>query len=222
MSAEANGIRAQFRHERQKAIERIQSTPDGAVGWLLRFLQTDLEGVTPTEWTLWAFEVAGFVGELSDRYGGIVATESGWSVQGVPNGDDHETIPSRKEALDIQSTVRAQLEQYWQQRQAVFTFPHLTLIVVPPEAFQTDAGSIVVAAKRKAKEFEYRFAHVLAQSGDYIRQCPECSTTYLAIRRDQVYCHPRCQARVASRKWREGRKIDQPKEHRRGTKSGEG
>ena len=35
-------------------MERIQTMPDGA-GWMLRFLQTDLEALTPTEWTLVAF-----------------------------------------------------------------------------------------------------------------------------------------------------------------------
>ena len=91
-----------------------------------------------------------------------------------------------------------------------------------PGGFPDETGTIFVLAKRKAKEFEYRFVHLLAQSGDYIRRCPECVTIYLAIRRDQIYCHPRCQARVASRKWREARKRDQGKEDRRGKKSGKG
>ena len=41
-----------FQLEYEKAMERIQTMPDGAVGWMLRFLQTDLEALTPTEWTL--------------------------------------------------------------------------------------------------------------------------------------------------------------------------
>ncbi|MBA2485569.1 MAG: hypothetical protein H0V35_05630 [Nitrospira sp.] len=195
--------RQQFQQEHQKAIERIRTMPDGVVGWVIRFLHTDLDALTPTEWTLLAFEVVSFVDDLADRYGGIVATESGWSVEAVPQAKPFQTIPSRKEAVDIQATVLAQLENYWHDSQAVFSFPQLTLVVLAPGAFPDDSGTIIVAAKRKAKEFEYRFAHLLAQSGDYIRRCPECATIYLAIRRDQVYCHPRCQARVASRKWRE-------------------
>ena len=102
----------EFQQEYQKAIERIRTMPDGAVGWVLKFLQTELEALTPTEWTLVAFEVAAFVDETGDRYGGMVAPESGWSVEGVPNAENYQTIPSRKEAQDIQATVLEQLELY--------------------------------------------------------------------------------------------------------------
>jgi hypothetical protein len=86
----AEGMSAQgkaeqdFQQEYQKAIERIRTMPDGAVGWVLKFLQTELEALTPTEWTLVAFEVAAFVDETGERFGGMVAPESGWSVEGVP------------------------------------------------------------------------------------------------------------------------------------------
>ena len=100
----------EFQQEYEKAIERIRTMPDGAVGWVLRLLQTDLEALTPTEWTLVAFEVAAFVDETGDRYGGMVAPESGWSVEGVPHAKNYQTIPSRKEAQDIQATVLEHLE----------------------------------------------------------------------------------------------------------------
>lgn len=57
MSAQGKA-QQEFQQEYQKAIERIRTMPDGAVGWVLKFLQTDLEALTPTEWTLVAFEVA--------------------------------------------------------------------------------------------------------------------------------------------------------------------
>jgi hypothetical protein len=79
----------------------------------------------------------------------------------------------------------------------------MTLVVVSPGEGSDEAGTVIVSAKRKAKEFEYRFVHLLAQTGDYIRRCPECATIFFAIRRDQLYCQPRCQNRVAARKWRE-------------------
>ncbi len=225
MSAQGN-TGQQFQHEYDKAIERIRTMPDGVVGWVIRFLQTDLEALTPTEWTLVAFEVASFVDDATHRYGGLMGIESGWSVEGVPEATIFQTIPSRKEALEIQAKVLGQLERYWKEHHAVFTFPQLTLIVTPSGAPGAHKSEIVVVARRKAKEFEYRFAHLLAESGEYIRRCPECATIYLAIRCDQVYCHPRCQNRVASRKWREGRKTNRTterrKEDRRGKKSGKG
>ena len=67
---------------------------------------------------------------------------------------------------------------------------------------------------------------LLAQSEDYIRRCLEYAKIYLAIRRDQLYCQPRCQNRVAARKWRDSQKTDhktaQRKEDRHGKKSGKG
>ena len=216
----------EFQVEYEKAMERIQTMPDGAVGWLLTFLQTDLEALTPTEWTLVAFEVAAFVDETGDRYGGMVAPESGWSVEGVPLAKNYQTIPSRKEGQDIQAAALEQLERYWHEGYTAFTFPQMTLVVVSPGEGSDEAGTIFVSAKRKTKEFEYRFVHLLAQTGDYIRRCPECAKIYLAIRRDQLYCHPRCQNRVAARKWRESRKTDQKtergKEDRHGKKRGKG
>ena len=216
----------EFQVEYEKAMERIQTMPDGAVGWMLRFLQTDLEALTPTEWTLVAFEVAAFVDETGERYGGMVAPESGWSVEGVPHAKNYQTIPSRKEALDIQATVLEQLELYWHEGYTTFTFPQMTLVAVSPGEGSDEAGTVIVSAKRKAKEFEYRFVHLLAQTGDYIRRCPECATIFFAIRRDQLYCQPRCQNRVAARKWRDSQKTDhktaQRKEDRHGKKSGKG
>ncbi|ULA65882.1 MAG: hypothetical protein LZF62_30001 [Nitrospira sp.] len=85
-----------------------------------------------------------------------------------------------------------------------------------------EAGTVIVSAKRKAKEFEYRFVHLLAHTGDYIRRCPECATIFFAIRRDQLYCQPRCQNRVAARKWREAQKTGERKENGRGTKRRKG
>ena len=211
-----------FQLEYEKAMERIQTMPDGAVGWMLRFLQTDLEALTPTEWTLVAFEVAAFVDETGERYGGMMAPESGWSVEGVPHAKNYQTIPSRKEALDIQATVLEQLELYWHEGYTTFTFPQMTLVVVSPGEGSDEAGTVIVSAKRKAKEFEYRFVHLLAHTGDYIRRCPECATIFFAIRRDQLYCQPRCQNRVAARKWREAQKTGERKESHRGKKSRKG
>jgi hypothetical protein len=42
MSAQGKAEQA-FQQEYQKAIERIRTMPDGAVGWVLKFLQTELE-----------------------------------------------------------------------------------------------------------------------------------------------------------------------------------
>ena len=199
----------QFGLELTKAQERILSTSDGEVGWLLRFVQCDLESLTPSEWMVWAYEVASF----ADFSPGIrsmprVLSESGWSVEAIPGEAKWYSLPSRAEALQLRQSVRRQLDDMWKTGYAHLTFPSLRLVVMLPGAFDDRHGTVLVATKRKAKEFEYRFAYLLAQYAGLIRPCKECQRIFLAKRRDQFYCDPRCQMRVATRKWRKGRAND--------------
>ena len=150
-----------------------------------------------------AFEVASFVDDVANRHGEEIATEGGWSVQSIPGEKFRGTIPSRAEAKEIQTMVLRSLENLWKKAVAAFTFPQFTIIVTLPGADHERKGSVFVATKRKVKEFEYRFAHLLVDYSGRIRRCPECQRIYLAIRFDQTYCGPRCQTRVATRKWRE-------------------
>jgi len=201
----------QFYGEMKRARERILTTQDGEVGWLLKFIQTDLEALTPSEWMVLAFEVASFVDDVANRRGEEIATEGGWSVQSIPGERFRGTIPSRDEAQEIQSMVLRSLEDLWAKAAAAFTFPQFTIIVTLPGLDHERKGSVFVATKRKVKEFEYRFAHLLVDYSGRIRRCPECQRIYLAIRFDQRYCGPRCQTRVATRKWRETHLPKKPK-----------
>jgi hypothetical protein len=102
----------------------------------------------------------------------------------------------------------------------------MTLVVVSPGEGSDEAGTIFVSAKRKAKEFEYRFVHLLAHPGttfDAVRNAPRSisrsgATSYTAS--------PRCQNRVAARKWRDSQKTDHKtarrKEDGHGKKRGQG
>ncbi len=203
MPVDEAAIYEQFYAEMKKAKERIDTNPDGEIGWLLKFIQTDLEALTPSEWMVLAFEVASFVDDIGKRREEKVATEAGWSVQSVPGQRFLGTIPSRKEAQEIQEMVLASLENLWENALTTFTFPQFTIIVTLPGVDHERKGSVIVSTKRKVKEFEYRFAHLLVDYSGRIRRCPECQRIYLAIRFDQIYCGPRCQTRVATRKWRE-------------------
>ena len=214
-------IYEQFRGEMRKARERILTTADGEVGWLLKFIQTDLDTLTASEWMVVAFEVASFVDDVANARGAEIATEAGWSVRSIPGDGSSGTLPSRGEAKEIQAMILGSLEKLWETAVTAFTFPQFTIIVTLPLENER-RGCVFVATKRKVKEFEYRFAHLLVDYSGRIRRCPECQRIYLAIRFDQRYCGPRCQTRVATRKWREGHKADQQKEHRRGKKSGKG
>jgi hypothetical protein len=135
-------------------------------------------------------------------------------VQAIPGETLEYTLPSRKEAMHLQVTIRGHLEQMWQHGIAPITFSDLTLMVIMPGAFHPRRGSILVSTTPKTKEFEYRVAVSVAYHAGRIRRCKDCQRIFLAARRDQLFCDPRCQMRVASRKWRKGRptrKMDQPK-----------
>jgi hypothetical protein len=221
MPGDRAAIYDQFHGEMTKARERILTTADGEVGWLLKFIQTDLDTLTASEWMVLAFEIASFVDDVANRRGADIATEAGWSVRSIPGEGARGTLPSRGEAQEIQAMVLGSLETLWKTAVTAFTFPQFTIIVTLPLEDERK-GSVFVATKRKVKEFEYRFAHLLVDYAGRIRRCPECQRIYLAIRFDQRYCGPRCQTRVATRKWRESHKADQRKERRRGKKSGKG
>lgn len=204
----------QFDREMTKARERITTIPNGEIGWLVNFIQLDLDALTPSEWMVLGYEVASFVeADGPSSHAMSVVSATGWSVQAIPGETLHFTLPSRKEAIQLQRTIRGYLEHLWTHAVAPVTFADLTLVVTMPGALFRH-GSILVATKPKTKEFEYRFAVLLAHHAGRIRRCRECLRIFLAARRDQLFCDPRCQMRVASRKWRKTREKTSRKEHR--------
>lgn len=208
-------IMRQFHQEMTKARERLTATPHGVIGWLLKFIQTDLESLTPSEWMVLAYEVATFTeDDAPDRYSLPVAASSGWAVQAIPGETIECTLPTRKEATQLQESIRRFLEQFWENGVAPITFSDLTLILAGPGALHPRHSSLLIATKPKTKEFEYRVTMLLVRYGDQIRKCEECHRMFLAARSDQLFCDPRCQMRVASRKWRKGNKKKLTKEHR--------
>ncbi len=215
MTAQRHDTKDEFRQEMVKARQRVTATPDGAMGWLVRFIQLDLEALTPSEWMVMAYEAASFVEAPGpEKHTLPIASASGWSVQALPEERLDYTLPSRKEAIQLQRIVRAHLEHLWQDGIAPIRFSDLTLIVTVPGTLDERHGSLLVSTKPKAKEFEYRVAMLLTQNSGRVRLCQECQRVFLAARRDQLFCDPRCQMRVASRKWRKANKKKLKKEHR--------
>ena len=159
MTLNRQAIRQQFDREMKKARERITTTPNGEIGWLVQFIQRDLDALTPSEWMVLAYEVASFAeADGPNRHALPIAIASGWTVQAIPGETLEYTLPSRKEAMQLQITIRGHLEQMWQHGIAPITFSDLTLMVIMPGAFHPRRGSILVSTTPKTKEFEYRVA----------------------------------------------------------------
>ena len=174
MTLNRQGIRQQFDREMKKARERITTTPNGEIGWLVEFIQRDLDTLTPSEWMVLAYEVASFAeAHGPNRHALPIAIASGWTVQAIPGETLEYTLPSRKEAMHLQVTIRGHLEQMWQHGIAPFTFSDLTLMVIMPGAFHPRHGSILVSTTPKTKEFEYRVAVSVAYHAGRIRRCKE-------------------------------------------------
>ena len=187
----------------------------GRLAGSCNFIQLDLDILTPSEWMVLAYEVASFTeADGPGTHAMPIASASGWSVQAIPGETLEYTLPSRKEAMQLQRTIRGLLEHLWEHAIAPVTFSDLTLVVTMPGAFHARHGSLLVATTPKTKECEYRVAVLLAHHAGRIRLCQECPRIFLAGRRDQLFCNPRCQMRVASRKWRKGSQKTSRKEHR--------
>ena len=54
MTLNRQAIRQQFDREMKKARERITTTLNGEIGWLVEFIQRDLDALTPSEWMVLA------------------------------------------------------------------------------------------------------------------------------------------------------------------------
>ena len=90
MTLNRQAIRQQFDGEMNKARERITTTPNGEIGWLVNFIQLDLDILTPSEWMVLAYEVASFAEAYGpDRHALPIASASGWSVQAIPENLSH-------------------------------------------------------------------------------------------------------------------------------------
>ena len=118
MTLNRQAIRQQFDREMTKARERITTTANGEIGWLVQFIQRDLDALTPSEWMVLAYEVASFAeadgpdeARVPDRCRPVAGR-----VQASPARTLEYTLPSRKEAIHLQGTIRGHLEQLWQQR----------------------------------------------------------------------------------------------------------
>jgi len=215
MALNRRDIQRQFHREMAKARERITATSNGEIGWLINFIQLDLDRLTPSEWMVLAYEVASFAeGDGPDRHMLPIASGSGWSMQAIPGETMQCTLPSRKEATQLQRTIRDHLEHLWNHAIAPITFSDLTLVITMVGAFHDRHGSLLVTTKPKTKEFEYRVAMSLAYHAGRIRPCEECQRIFFAARRDQLFCTSRCQMRIASRKWRKANKKKARKGHR--------
>ena len=205
MKRDRKAIHQEFIRELSRGRERVITGAEGEAGWLVRFLQLDLETFTPNEWMTLAYEVAAFVEtDLARKQTMPLVSATGWAMQAMPGEAYEYTLPSRKEAGQLQQTIKHHLENFWVNGMMPVRFKDLTLIVTPPGGVNERQGDILVATKPKSKEFEYRMALVVAQHAGRIRMCHECERIFLAARRDQFYCDPRCQKRAASRKRKEG------------------
>jgi hypothetical protein len=78
MSQNRQAIRQQFDREMAKAWQRINATPNGEIGWLVNFIQLDLDIFTPSEWMVLAYEIARFAqADGPDKHTMSLAVASG-------------------------------------------------------------------------------------------------------------------------------------------------
>ena len=104
MTLNRQAIRQEFNREMTKARERITTTANGEIGWLVQFIQLDLDTLTPSEWMVLAYEVASFTEvDFSQKHVFPVVSSCGWSVQALP-GETHRVHPPESQGGDPSST----------------------------------------------------------------------------------------------------------------------
>ncbi len=194
-----------FWQEIRRAWQRIVSTTGGPIGWILNFVQHDLEALAPSEWNLLAFDVAALSFKFPTEGWGNLDQEDVWSIR-LFREERHllASLPSRKEGQELQAILLAHLNQWFTTQRLAVCFPKLTIEIAEERDPDINQSFVMAYVKMDhiAKRFEYCFAYLFAEHASYIRRCQECSRIFLAKRHDQIYCTPRCQTRVATRKWR--------------------
>lgn len=210
-----------------KAGDRIGYRPEDMMKWFIRFLQTDLDGLSEGDLLNLQYEV-----RFASIYG-VPSSLKPW--EGFPLV---RSIPLRDLRLELASKAFLSI---WQQQNAhalsviaehdrpvdvTFALPTMSIKVVP---IRTEAGTRwlqIVEAADPGGPLSFAIAGIYSQFAHRIRHCPECRKTFLADRTNQNYCSGSCQTKAGTKRYRQShglvtsRKRGRPKQADHSSRSG--
>lgn len=197
--------------EEIRAAQRIGTTPDQAMRWVLRFAQTDLASLSEGQWLDLRAEVHVFMRQgPALKFGGTVAhIGAAFDWGGAPPKEDRPprkritvTIrPSPEQVAALQTQTRETLKGALAGHTLIFELGPLRLYVAPSHRM-AKRSFLSINTHTPVDAFGFHLAYLLTQHRLRLRECPECKTKFLADRRNQVFCSPRCQSRVRQRRWK--------------------
>lgn len=184
---ELRQIHADFQEE-LLARKRIGSTREQRLRWLVeRFLRTDLATLRAEERVALGYDllalvpggrtVARFPGPMSEAQIGALHEEVSRGIRAIVRGQSWALPPTGTVVLMLRRE-KGSREQH-----------------IDRAATGDDTQAVVAGIER-----------LLIHEGSRLRACDECSTPFVARKR-QAYCSPKCSQRTRTRRKRQGERI---------------
>ena len=207
-----------------RAMDSFYPDLDHAMVWLLRFLQTDLSKMSPSEFDPLRYEIASFVWHGPPQLRRVsIVNAKGWQTPVL----DRLSIPSLDEAVGLQAFLRGKLDKFMQEGRLSFEMPSMTKwITRRPRLMKIGTHTFLDQtlphtwweASSVRDAFIYYFDQLLDRFALNLHQCPStykhgnvCKKIFLSTRHDQKYCGTGCENRVNAREYRKRKKRESRK-----------
>lgn len=208
--------------EDQKAKQRIAAVSNGALGWLLRFVQTDLNNLSQGQWSDLIAECQVFARGQVHYDGAVlrslpVQNACMWKSTVLDLAGKETAVtelspkPSAIQAL--QDLLRKALKEHFDGPLLMqFPLPKDIIVLARRSSHSRkratrEAGGRSESAGMEAKTlndaFYFHAAMLLISFSEKIRRCEDCQTIFPAVRVDQVFCSPACLNRNKQQRHRE-------------------
>jgi hypothetical protein len=191
----------QAHRQRLDAARRLGQSPRDRLRWILRFVGTPLDGLTPATLDaigagLWQFAIAG-------------ATPPG-AAGGAVSGPARLTGPM---IYAIQGELRGQLRSLSETPRAQWTPPPGPPLVIEQFA-PVDSGRLRFRIARRQFDdvrtaIPILTAELLVSCADCVRRCPECGEPFVPVSR-QIFCAEACQQRDFDRRRPDEARVSKP------------
>ncbi len=218
-------IRIRGPQEVQSLWERIGTTSEKVLRWLLRFAHTDLSKQSEGQWLDFQEEFREFLdcGPPGTRKKLATWPNPRW---GPPQPRARLRVSSmwRNTVESCQRDLRSWLEKLVEEHSLQFEPMPITLHVYHPRFFVADSvkdsqlfeeGGCFPSFPNDHQVFAYHVAHVLGAHSGRLRRCTECRTIFLKDRRQQLFCSARCLNRVTQRRWRNKKEKERREKERK-------
>lgn len=200
--------------ERQKAKKRLGATPSHYLAWLIRFVQVDLDTLSAGQLSDlgWEFVTLESLDVLGTLFGGMKSANGTKKAPLLLEDGMGQLIREKpadpKELHQVQDALRPRVNEFLSNHQTSLEFSSLTLTIESLVPFFTNDPKAAFAypcrlglTVTEKDEWNLKLIFLLAHLGHEVRQCRECSTIFVAERKDQFFCTRRCVSRSAQREF---------------------